>query len=141
VSTERPEKPFVHHIGIVVQDLEGAVRFFQQLLGVHEVEYEELEDRGLRIALLTVSNLVLELITPTREGTAIDRFLRERGGGLHHIAVGVPNIQEAIKVFQDLGVRVVDGPRPGAFSPKVLFTHPKDTHKVLLEFMEMEPKA
>ncbi len=141
MNTKKPNPLWVHHVGIVVPDLDSAVSLFQSLFRISEVEYEELPDRGLRIALLRLPNLILELITPTREGTAIDRFLQERGGGLHHLSLGVPSMKETLDQLKALGIRVVDGPRPGAFSPRVIFTHPKDTQKVLLEFMEMEPEA
>ncbi len=138
MSTRKPEPDlFLHHVGIAVRDLDQAVRRFQEILGITEVEYENLPERGLRIAVFHLGNVRLELISPTRPGTAIDRFLEKRGDGLHHLSFGVRQWIKLESRLQQAGVRIVDGPRPGAFSPRVIFTDPRDTGRVLLEFMEM----
>ncbi len=138
MSTRNPEADlFLHHVGIAVRDLEAAVQRFQEILGVSRVEYEDLPDRGLRVAVFTLGPVRLELVSPTRPGTALDRFLEKRGDGLHHLSFGVRRWNDLWERLQQAGVRIVDGPRPGAFSPRVIFTDPRDTGRVLLEFMEM----
>ncbi len=144
MSTRKPENPlFLHHVGIAVRDLEAAVRRFQEILGLEEVAYEDLPDRGLRVAVFTLGPVRLELISPTRAGTALDRFLEKRGDGLHHLSFGVRNWPQLLQRLEQTGVHIVDGPRPGAFSPRVIFTDPRDTGRVLLEFMDFsgEPEV
>jgi len=136
VSTKKPEPLFLHHVGIAVRNLEAAVQRFQEILGLQEVEYEDLPDRGLRVAVFQVGPVRLELISPTRPGTAIDRFLEKRGDGLHHLSFGVRHWAQLTERLDRAGVHIVDGPRPGAFSPRVIFTDPRDTHRVLMEFMD-----
>ncbi len=136
MSTGKPEIR-LHHVGIAVRDLEAAVRRFQQVLGLEEVEYEDLPERGLRVAVFRLGPVRLELVSPTRPGTALDRFLEKRGDGLHHLSFSVTQWNHLMARLQQAGVRIVDGPRPGAFSPRVIFTDPRDTGRVLMEFMEM----
>lgn len=135
----KKDKGFVlHHIGVVASDLRSATEFFKNLFKIEQVNYETLEDRGLAISLLKLTNIILELITPTREGTSIDKFLKERGGGLHHIAFFTEDFDGILEWAKSQGIRIVDGPRKGKFSDRVIFLHPKDTQKVLIEIMEMK---
>lgn len=126
----------LHHIGIVVPDLSESTEFFKKLLGINEVSFETLEDRGLKIALLRLPNVILELISPARDSTSVDKFLKDRGGGLHHIALLTEDFDTFLSIIKDSGIRIVDGPHKGVFSDRVIFLHPKDTKKVLIEIME-----
>ncbi len=128
----------LHHFGVVVQNLQEATELFKRLFDIEKVSYEILEERGLEIALLNLGDVLLELISPIRGGTSVERFLKERGGGLHHVSFLTEDFDGTMKRIAELGIRIVDGPRKGAFSDRVVFLHPKDTNKVLVEIMEMK---
>lgn len=127
----------IHHIGIVVENLEGALRFFRDILGLKVISREILEERGLEVVYLD-GGVRIELITPIREGTAVQKFLEKRGGGLHHISFLVKDMKDFIEKFKSFNIRIVDGPREGSGGHTVLFLDPRDAHRVLIELMEEE---
>lgn len=149
----------VDHIGIIVRDLPGAVRFLRDVLGL-EVIAEASRDRpsGLQIAMLRSGGVDLELFDlgaappsfqPTdqqrmSEGTHYDekvirRAADRRGIGVHHIAFRVKNAREAWKRFREMGLQLLDeAPRPGARLSQVFFVHPRSTGGILMHFVERE---
>jgi methylmalonyl-CoA epimerase len=124
------------HIGVIVKNMKEAIDFFERMFRISPERREVLEDRGIEITFLDFGNVSVELISPIKEGTAIDKFLEKRGGGLHHIAVMVENLTEDIKRFEKEGIKVVDGPRKGAEGYTVAFFDPTKTLKVLFELIE-----
>jgi len=126
----------IDHIGIVVHNLEEILDFLKETMDLSVIKREILEDRGLEIATFPIGDLEIELITRTRDGTAIDKFLEKRGGGLHHIAIVVKNLEEEIKRIRRMGIEVVDGPRKGRGGCRIAFLDPRKTFKVLIELIE-----
>jgi len=123
------------HVGIVTQDAEDLARLLGDVLGIAITARDRDEERGLAFVFLG-DNPALELIQPLREGTAVDRFLAERKGGLHHIAFWVDDLDEAVARLTAQGYRVVDGPRKGALGHTIAFLHPRDTGYVLVELVQ-----
>jgi len=132
------KKVKIKHIGIVVQNLGESTEFFKKAFGLSPSKREILEDRGLEIASIAIGDTEIELITPIRKGTAIDKFLEKRGGGLHHIAIIVENLDENLKRMERMGINVVDGPKRGKEGYRVAFLDPKRTFKTLFELIEEE---
>ncbi len=127
----------VEHIGIVVQNIEDVLPFYN-LLGLKVGQREDVADVGLKIAFLPAGESSLELLQPTREDNSQGRFLKEKGEGIHHLCLRVENIDEAIQELLAAGYQMVDQtPRP-VFGGKarVAFVHPKSTHGVRLELWE-----
>lgn len=127
----------VDHIGIAVKSLAEAVKVYQDAIGLHVSGYDEVDDQGVRVAMLTIGESRIELLEPTREDSPIEKFMMKRGEGIHHIAVHVDDIEQALERLKASGVRLIDTtPRRGAHNTRIAFIHPSSTHGVLLELVE-----
>jgi methylmalonyl-CoA/ethylmalonyl-CoA epimerase len=127
----------IHHIGYAVENLEDAVRYHQRLYGAEVVHREELEQDGVREALLAVGPSFIQLLEPTRPDSPVARFLKRNGPGVHHVGYGVADIGATLEDLKELGVRLVDDhPRPGSRGCTVAFLHPKGAMGVLVELVE-----
>ena len=126
----------IDHVGIAVKSLDEATKTYEAL-GFEVEEIEEVAEQKVKVAMLPVGESRIELLEATSEDSAIAKFISSRGEGIHHIAINVENIEEALKKAKDAGLRLIDEkPRIGAGGKKVAFVHPKSTHGVLLEFVE-----
>jgi methylmalonyl-CoA epimerase len=127
----------IDHIGIAVRSLAEASRIYEDVIGLQVSGYEEVEDQHVRVAMVPVGDSRIELLEPTDEQSPIEKFMAKRGEGIHHIALSVDNIEEALERFKAAGARLIDAsPRPGAHNTRIAFIHPSTTHGVLLELVE-----
>ncbi len=127
----------IDHIGIAVKSLAEAVKVYQDAIGLDVSGYDEVDEQGVRVAMLTIGESRIELLEPTREDSPIEKFMMKRGEGIHHIAVRVDNIEQALERLKASGVRLIDSaPRRGAHNTRIAFIHPSSTHGVLLELVE-----
>jgi len=127
----------IDHIGIAVKSLREAIKVYEETLGLKVSGYDEVDEQGVRVAMLNIGESRIELLEPTRPDSAIEKFMTKRGEGIHHIAVRVENIEAAIERLKSSGVRLVDSvPRRGAHGTRTAFVHPSSTHGVLLELVE-----
>ncbi|MFT5431720.1 MAG: methylmalonyl-CoA epimerase [Myxococcota bacterium] len=127
----------IQHLGIAVRELEPAVEFYRDKLGLPLVEQKEMPDRGLRVAFLQAGDTLVELLAPLHEGSEISRFLDKRGEGIHHICFDVPDILKSLDALRKDGVRVISKePTIGAEGYPVAFLHPKSCNGVLIELLE-----
>lgn len=126
----------IDHVGYAVEDLEDAIRYHQRLYGTEVVHREESERYGVREALLAVGPSYIQLLEPARLDSAVARFLKRNGPGVHHIAYGVADITATLNDLRALGVRLVDDhPRIGSRGCMVAFLHPKGAMGVLVELV------
>jgi methylmalonyl-CoA epimerase len=126
------------HIGIAVEDLDQALSFYRDMLGLKELEVKELPDRGIKVAILDSGNTRIELLEGIRPDSAISRFIQKRGAGIHHLCFEVKDIEKSLKELSSNGIRLIDKEaRPGAEGKPVAFVHPASTHGVLLELEEL----
>ena len=126
----------VDHIGIAVKSLDEAVELYRKL-GFEVKEIEEVAEQKVKVAMLPVGESKIELLEATSPDSAIAKFIEKRGEGIHHIAVNVENIEQALENAKKNGLQLIDDkPRIGAGGKKVAFIHPKITKCVLLEFVE-----
>ena len=123
----------IDHVAIAVNNVDEAVKEYQQALGINEVEFETVESEGVRVAILHLKNSRIELMEPTREDSPIKKFLTSRGEGLHHIAFETDGIEGEVTRMKECGVRFLGEIRPGSRGTKVTFIHPKSLHGVLAE--------
>ena len=130
------------HVGVAVADLETAISFYCDVLGLRVVHREDNLDQQVAEVMLTsseagpVSNQ-LQLLMPLTENSVLQRFLVRRGSGLHHVAYAVSDVRSASSILRQCGVRVLyDAPRAGTRGSQINFVHPKDTGGVLLELVE-----
>lgn len=131
----------IHHIGIATNELEAAASVWDDLLGLPAAHTEEVPGQKVRVCMLPLGESRLELLEPTSPDSPISKFLEKRGGGIHHIAVGVEDIRSALHDLKARGARLIDEePRAGAGGCLVAFIHPSSTGGVLLELVE-DPKG
>jgi len=123
----------IDHVAIAVNNVDEAVKKYQQALGINEVEFETVESEGVRVAILHLKNSRIELMEPTRGDSPIKKFLTSRGEGLHHIAFETDGIEDEVTRMKGCGVRFLGEIRPGSRGTKVTFIHPKSLHGVLAE--------
>lgn len=129
----------VDHIGIAVNNLEEALKFYEDVLGLKCEGTEIVEDQKVKVGFLQVGETELELLESTSEDGAIAKFIAKNGGrgGIQHVALRVDNIEKAIEEVKDKGYRMIDEvPRYGAGNARIAFCHPKGTDGILIELSE-----
>jgi methylmalonyl-CoA/ethylmalonyl-CoA epimerase len=126
----------IDHIAVAVGDIDETLSKLKTVLGLEPREREVVESQKTEAALLPCGETSVELIKPVgNEG--LQKFLDKKGPGLHHIAVEVEGIEEALKLLETIGVPLIDKtPRAGARGHKVAFIHPKATGGILIELVE-----
>ncbi|ASJ00150.1 methylmalonyl-CoA epimerase [Thermococcus gorgonarius] len=128
----------IDHVGIAVKNLEEAIKVWEGL-GLKVDDIEEVPDQKVRTAIIHIGESRIELLEPTAEDSPIAKFIAKRGEGIHHIALGVDNIEEHLKELKEKGYRLIDEkPRIGAGGAKIAFVHPKAVTGVLLELCQRE---
>lgn len=126
----------IDHVAVCVADIDDASARWQALLGVSPSDREWVESQKTEVVNFPIGDASLELVAP-RGNDGLARFLEKRGPGLHHVAVEVEGIDEAITLLAALGVPMIDAvARIGARGHKVAFVHPKATGGVLVELVE-----
>ena len=128
---------YINHLGIATKGIDEALGFWVDALGLENVHTETVEDQRVRVAMLPIGESRIELLEPTSEDSPISKFLEKRGGGIHHIAVEVEDIEAALAKLKARGVRLIDEtPRIGAEGCLVAFVHPSSAGGVLLELVQ-----
>jgi methylmalonyl-CoA/ethylmalonyl-CoA epimerase len=126
----------IHHVGIVVHDLDAALERYRDDLGL---PFESVMDRpedGIRLAFLTAGPSKIELLQPMRPDTGVARYLAARGEGMHHLCLEVADLAHALTRLAGNGFELSDAvPRRGAEGP-VAFVHPRSTNGALIELIE-----
>jgi len=123
----------IDHVAIAVNDVDEAVKEYQQAFGINEVEFETVEAEGVRVAILHLKGSRIELMEPTRDDSPIKKFLTTKGEGLHHIALETDGIEGEVERMKGCGIRFLGEIRSGSRGTKVTFIHPKSLHGVLAE--------
>ena len=127
----------INHLGIATKGIDDALKFWSDALGLENVHTEIVEDQKVRVAMLPIGESRVELLEPTSEDSPISKFLEKRGGGIHHIAVEVDDIEASLAQLKDKGMRLIDeSPRIGAEGCLVAFVHPSSANGVLLELVQ-----
>ena len=130
-------KAVLDHIGIAVSDVEAALAFYRDALGLDVDTPEDVITQRVRARHISVGGPTLELLEATSSDSAIARYIEKRGPGIHHITLRVDDIRAALAHLKARGVRLVDSePRPGAEDALVAFIHPSAAHGVLVELKQ-----
>ncbi len=131
----------VDHIGIAVDDLDKAVAFYRDSLGLELLEIKDIESRGLTIAFFKLGNTLIELLTPLGDNSQVAKFLEKKGPGIHHIAFATDDITKEMAQLSDKGTKLLSKePSIGAEGYPIAFVHPKATASgVLLEMIDKTP--
>ena len=126
----------IDHIGIAVESLSEALEPWLKA-GFEPAGEEEVEDQGVRVAMLPAGESRIELLEASRPDSPVARFIKKRGPGIHHLAVRVDDIDAKLEELRRAGVRLIDEvPRPGARGTRIAFIHPSSMNGVLLELVE-----
>jgi len=126
----------IHHLAIAVKDLEEALRFYRDTLGLPVHEQAVREDQGVKAALLTIGESEIELLEPLGPDTPVGRFLERRGEGIHHICLQTDDIDKELAELKAKGVELSDQePRQGLVG-RICFLHPRSTKGVLVELAQ-----
>lgn len=124
----------IEHLGIAVQDLDEAVRYYEDVLGLTCYAVEEVPDQKVKTAFFKVGQTKIELLESTSPEGPIGKFIEKKGPGIHHIAFAVNSVEEALSAVKEKGVQLIDEkPRKGAEGLNIAFLHPKSTFGVLTE--------
>ncbi len=130
----------VHHVGIAVRDMEAALRFYAEALGLPLVKRGEAPARGAQVALLAVGGSYLELVQPTRDDSPLAEHVAERGEGLHHVALGTDDVRTLVAELREKGVPLQDAePREG-FTGRLSYLAPEAMDGALLEVVQPPPE-
>lgn len=129
-------KAKIDHVGIVVHDIQEALKAYEAALGLPLKEIVAVPDQKVQVAFLPVGESNVELVQPLSDDTGIARFLTQRGEGIHHICFAVEDIEAVLARLKAHQVQLIDEvPRQGAHG-RVAFVHPKAMHGVLVELVE-----
>ncbi len=131
----------IHHIAIAVEDLDAALAFYRDALGLAVGERREVPAEGVEIAFLPMGDAELELMRPLDPGNTIGRFLEKRGEGIHHICMLVDDIEAAVARLEAQGARMAGEVRRHPDGTRYVFVHPKSAHGVLIELYQKPPSA
>jgi methylmalonyl-CoA epimerase len=127
----------INHLGIATKSIDDALKFWAGSLGLEQVHTEVVDEQKVRVAMLPIGESRVELLEPTSDDSPISKFLEKRGGGIHHIAVEVDDINSALEEMKANGTRLIDEtPRVGAEGCLVAFVHPSAANGVLLELVQ-----
>lgn len=128
----------IEHLGIAVKNIEEALPYFENVLGLKCYNIETVEDQKVKTAFLMCGETKLELLEPTCPESTIAKFIENRGIGVHHVAFAVEDgVAEALAQAEAVGIRLIDkAPRKGAENLNIAFLHPKSTMGILTELCE-----
>ena len=127
----------INHVGIAANSIDNTLKLYTEVLGLSVKDIEVIEDIKTRIAILPVGESKIELLESTDPEGMIAKHIKEFGEGLHHIALEVTDIEDALKKLSEHGIPLIDEkPRKGIENTKIAFLHPKGTGRVLLELVQ-----
>ena len=130
----------VDHIAIAVNDANKALENYKKILKIDNVDVEEVPNEKVKVVMLNLEDTRLELIEPLEDSSPISKFLKERGEGIHHIAITADEIENDVNHAKGNGMRFLGELRTGSYGRKITFIHPKSLNGVLVEFCQAPPR-
>lgn len=128
----------LNHVAIVVEDLDRAVAFWRDALGLELRQIEDNPAEEVRIAFLPLGESQIELLEPTTDDSGIARYIAKRGSGMHHLCVEVEDIDAAMQRLVAHNAELInETPRVRDDGTRYAFVHPRSTGGVLLELYEV----
>ena len=133
-----PNIKSINHVAVVVEDMEKALSFWRDALGIEVHELRDIPAEKSQVAFLPLEGSEVELVQPTSDDSGIAKYLAKRGPGMHHICLEVDNIVDMMAQLRSKGVRLInEEPRTGTDGKKYAFIHPESTSGVLVELYEL----
>ncbi len=128
----------IHHIAILVEDIDKALVFWHDQLGIEPASVAEVPQENARVAFLPLAGSEIELLQPITLDSGLSRFLQKHGPGLHHLCLEVNDLKGTIAQLRAMGVQLInDQPRLGENGKLYAFIHPKSTQGVLVELYQL----
>ena len=128
----------VEHIGVAVENIEKSIHIFKDLLGIPLEKVYESDVIKTKIAFFPVGGSTIELIEPMDPSSPAAKFIQKRGEGIHHICLGVENVEAALRHYESLGIELLNKtPRKTQDGRIIAFLNPKSTNGVLIELEEI----
>ncbi len=131
----------IDHIAIAVNDANLALENYKKILRVDKIDFEEVPTEKVKVVMLNLEDTRLELLEPMDDSSPISKFLRDRGEGIHHIAITADEIESDVKNALGKGMRFLGDIRTGSYGRKITFIHPKSLNGVLVEFCQAPPES
>lgn len=130
----------IDHIGIVVSNMKEAVEIYKNLLFREPIYTEYFNASKVELTFFDVGGVQIELLAPTAPDSEIMPFLKEKGGGIHHICYEVEGIDEILKKLNEEGIKLIDErPRPGSRNTQIAFVDATSTKGTYIEYCEFPP--
>ena len=131
-----PVQGRIHHVATVVKDIDAAVKFHVEVLGLPLEQIANVPSQQVRIAFLTAGDSKIELVAPTNSTSGVARYLASRGEGFHHLCLEVAGIDAELKRLAGAGVQLINAVAVEGVEGPVAFLHPKSCHGILVELIE-----
>jgi methylmalonyl-CoA/ethylmalonyl-CoA epimerase len=127
----------IHHIAVLVEDIDAALKFWRDTLGIEPAQVLDNPAEMAQIAFLPVGESEIELVQPTTGESGLSRFLKKRGPGMHHLCLEVDDLSGLLEQLKTRGVQLInEEPRLGEDGKLYAFIHPKSSFGVMVELYE-----
>jgi methylmalonyl-CoA/ethylmalonyl-CoA epimerase len=126
----------IHHVGVVVPNLDTSLKFWRDTLGLHLTKRATIEEQGVRAALLKVGESEVELLEPLDAENGVGKFLSRRGGGLHHVCFESDDVARELDAARGKNIQLIDQKPRRGLAGMICFLHPKATRGVLVEYAQ-----
>lgn len=127
----------IDHVAIVVHDIDQALSFYRDTLGLAVTHVEQVKDQDVAVAFLSLDGSEIELVKPITETSGVARYLAKHGPGIHHLCLEVDHLEATLAALKARGVQLIDEePRIGSGGRRIAFIHPHSTYGVLIELYD-----
>ncbi|MEI6613720.1 MAG: methylmalonyl-CoA epimerase [Chrysiogenales bacterium] len=127
----------IDHIAIAVKNLAEEITRYRDVLGLEYLGSEKVAEQKVNVAFFKINDVLIELLEPTGPDSPVSAFIEKKGGGLHHLALEVDNLQATIRRLQEKNVQMLNSePKSGAHHSQIAFVHPKSFSGVLFELKQ-----
>ena len=128
----------IHHLAMLVEDIDVALQFWRDILGIKPSRISDMTSEAARIAFLPLGDSEIELVQPITQASGLSRFLEKRGPGMHHVCLQVDNLRDFLAQLKTRGVELInDQPKSDGDGRLYAFIHPKSTQGVLIELYQL----
>lgn len=132
-----PEIKKINHVAIVVENIDEALGFWRDQLGLELDHVEDVPSQGSKVAFMPVGDSEVELVEPTNPESGLANYLEKRGEGMHHLCFEVSDIAVVLEKLKEKGVRLINPEPLDLPGRKMAFIHPKSANGVLVELYEI----
>jgi len=133
-----PKVKQINHVAVVVDDMEKALQFWRDALGMEMHELRDVSAEKSQVAFLPLAGSEVELVQPTTDDSGIAKYLAKRGAGMHHICLEVDDIEGMMAQLRSKNIRLInEAPRTAVDGKKYAFIHPESTSGVLVELYQL----